>query len=97
MHQYLKAIGFGNIKSKRELNAILRLTEESFTQHNLISRGDEMDFCEYQKEFGAGIGLALCGDMDIDECWVNDSSVCLRIAFNSLLPLIFPNPIAFRY
>lgn len=67
MHQYLKAIGFGNIKSKRELNAILRLTEESFTQHNLISRGDEMDFCEYQKEFGAGIGLALCGDMDIDE------------------------------
>ena len=67
MHQYLKAIGFGNIKGKRELNAILRQTEESFTQHNLISRGDEMDFCEYQKEFGAGIGLALCGDMDIDE------------------------------
>lgn len=67
MHQYLKAIGFGNISSKRELNEILTQVENSFTQHNLISQDDEIDFCEYQKEFGAGMGVALCGDMDIDE------------------------------
>lgn len=67
MHQYLKAIGFGDISSKRELNEILTQVEYSFTQHDLISQDDEMDFCEYQKEFGAGMGIALCGDMDIDE------------------------------
>ena len=26
-----------------------------------------MDFCEYQKEYGAGIGIAVYGDMDIHE------------------------------
>ncbi|MGF0032116.1 DUF3881 family protein [Bariatricus sp. SGI.154] len=67
MHQYLKAIGFGDISSKRELNEILTQVEDSFTQHDLIFQDDEMDFCEYQKEFGAGLGIALCGDMDIDE------------------------------
>lgn len=67
MHQYLKAIGFGDISSKRELNEILTQVEYSFTQHDLISQDDEMDFCEYRKEFGAGLGIALCGDMDIDE------------------------------
>lgn len=67
MHQYLKAIGFGDIGSKRELNEILTQVKYSFTQHDLISQDDEIDFCVYQKEFGAGMGIALCGDMDIDE------------------------------
>lgn len=67
MHQYLKAIGFGIISGKKELNEILSLVEYSFTRHDLIFQDKDMDFCEYQKEFGAGMGIALCGDMDIDE------------------------------
>ena len=49
MHQYLKAIGFGNISSKKELNKILTQVENSFTQHNLIGQDEETDFCEYEK------------------------------------------------
>lgn len=67
MHQYLKAIGFGNISSKKELNKILTQVENSFTQHNLIGQDEETDFCEYEKEYGAGMGIALCGDMDVNE------------------------------
>ena len=67
MHQYLKAIGFGNISSKKELNKILTQVENSFTQHNLIGQDEETDFCEYEKEYGAGMGIALCGDMNVDE------------------------------
>lgn len=69
MHQYLKAIGFGNISKKRELNEILTQVEDSFTQHDLIAQDEEMDLCEYQKEYGAGIGIALYGDMDINEAF----------------------------
>ena len=58
MHQYLKAIGFGNISKKRELNEILTQVENSFTQQDLIAQDEEMDLCEYQKEYGAGIGIA---------------------------------------
>lgn len=69
MHQYLKAIGFGNISKKRQLNEILTQVENSFTQHDLIAQDEEMDLCEYQKEYGAGIGIALYGDMDINEAF----------------------------
>lgn len=67
MHQYLKAIGFGNIKGKKELTRILDETEKAFSHHELVSQEDEMDFCEYQKEYGAGIGISVYGDMDQQE------------------------------
>ena len=67
MHQYLSAIGFGNIRGKKELNKILAQVKNLFTQQDLLYQDEEMDFCEFQKEFGAGIGISLCGDMDRDE------------------------------
>ena len=67
MHQYLKAIGFGNISSKKELKEILEDVKYSFTQHDLITQEYETDFCEYQKEYGAGMGISVCGDMSIHE------------------------------
>ena len=67
MHQYLKSIGFGNIQNKKELHKILHQVEKSYTQHNLMTLDEETDLCEYAKEFGAGIGIILCGDMDLSE------------------------------
>lgn len=67
MHQYLKAIGFGNIMNKKELNRILVQVKNLFTQQELIYQDEETDLCEFQKEFGAGIGIVLCGDMDVHE------------------------------
>lgn len=69
MHQYLKAIGFGGIKSKKELYEILSDVENRFTYHELVYMEEKMDFCEYQKEYGAGIGVSVFGDLDIDECF----------------------------
>ncbi len=63
----MNAIGFGNINSKRELKNILTQVKTSFTQHDLIAQDEEMDICEYQKEYGAGIGIAMFGDRDIHE------------------------------
>lgn len=67
MHKYLEAIGYGNITSKKQLNEFLKHAEETFTSQELISQESELDFCEYQKECGAGIGVSICGDMDMDE------------------------------
>lgn len=69
MHQYLEAIGFGSIKTKKQLYDLLALTEASFTHHELVSEEDGMDLCEFQREFAPGMGIALFGDMDIDECF----------------------------
>lgn len=67
MHHYLKAIGFGKVFSKKELHYILKRVEEQFTHHELVYMEEEIDFCEYQKEFAPGIGISICGDMDINE------------------------------
>ena len=63
----MNAIGFGNINSKSKLKNILTKVKTSFTQHDLIAQDEEMDICEYQKEYGAGIGIAMFGDRDIHE------------------------------
>ena len=65
MHQYLKSIGFGDIESKSQLYKILAQVEKEYTHHQLILEDEEMDYCEFQKEYGAGIGISLFGDMDI--------------------------------
>ena len=67
MHQYLKAIGFGGIKGKGEFHKILNEVQTAYSHHELVSQKDEMDFCEYQKEYGAGIGITLYGDMGVEE------------------------------
>lgn len=67
MHQYMNAIGFGNVKSKRKLKNILEQVKSSFSQHELVAQDEEMDICEYRKKYGAGIGISLLGDRDIHE------------------------------
>ena len=65
MNQYLTAIGFGDIESKKELYEILTQVERNFTHHELILQDEEMDFCEFQKEYADGIVISLFGDMDM--------------------------------
>ena len=43
MHQYLKAIGFGNVRSKKEMNKVLLQVKNLFTQQDLISQDEEID------------------------------------------------------
>ena len=67
MHQYLKAIGFGNFSTTKELKKILGQVEKKFTHQTIISYNQSADFCEFRKDFGQGIGIALYGEMDENE------------------------------
>ncbi|MGN1266530.1 MAG: DUF3881 family protein [Dorea sp.] len=69
MHKYLTAIGFGNLDSKKKIYEILTEVKDSFSHHELIYAEEELDYCEFQKEYGAGIGIAVFGEMDLDECF----------------------------
>lgn len=67
MHQYLKAIGFGDLPDKRIINSILQWMEISFSEHKLIKVTQDMDFGMYRKELGENIGLLAYGDVDETE------------------------------
>lgn len=67
MHQYLKAIGFGDIQTKNELKKLLQKTEEECSHQVIVSYNEEADYCELQKEYGQGVGITLCGELDEQE------------------------------
>ena len=64
MHNFLKSIGYGKITSEKRWNHFLRETEKIYTHHELVALDREVDFCEYRRECGPGIGISVCGDMD---------------------------------
>lgn len=67
MHHYLPSIGFKTINSRKKLSDLLQEVETSFTHHELITVEEEIDLCEFSKEYGAGIGIAVFGDLDLEE------------------------------
>lgn len=64
MHDYLKAIGFQDIKNKKELADLLKVVESEYNHELVVSYKDWADYCERQKEFGQGMGITLCGEID---------------------------------
>ena len=67
MHHYLPSIGFKKINSRKKLSDLLQEVETSFTHHELIAAEEEIDLCEFTKEYGAGIGIAVFGNLDMEE------------------------------
>ena len=67
MHHFLPAIGLKRINSRKKLSDFLMDVETSFTHHELIAAEEEIDFCEFSKEFAPGIGIATFGELDMEE------------------------------
>lgn len=67
MHEYLKAIGFSDLKTKKELKKILSEVETSFHHQEMMSISENVDYCLFQKEYGDNIGIAVFGEVDENE------------------------------
>ena len=72
MHQYLKAVGFDNIRTKNDLREILADVRERFTHQTIVSYKPGEDFCELRKEYGQCIGISLCGELDENDVFDPD-------------------------
>ena len=64
MHQYLKAIGFNNIRARNDLISILDDVQENFNHQTIVSYRPGEDFCEVRKDYGQCMGISLCGELD---------------------------------
>lgn len=67
MHEYLKAIGFSDLKTKKELKKILEETENSFHHQEMMSAYENVDYCQFERKYGDKIGIAVFGEMDEDD------------------------------
>lgn len=64
MHSYLRAIGFGNIKNRNELEIILEDITNNPDKKQVVAINDEDCFCELTKYYGKGIGIRIAGIYD---------------------------------
>lgn len=67
MHEYLRAVGFSEIKDKEQLNCVLQMTEESYQSERTSGSRNGIDFSERKKEFAPGMGIVLRGEYDEKE------------------------------
>lgn len=67
MHEYLRAVGFSEIKDKEQLNCLLQMTEESYQSERTSGSRNGIDFSERKKEFAPGMGIVLRGEYDEKE------------------------------
>jgi hypothetical protein len=79
VHQYLRAIGFSGVKSKRELHKIIGDAVQDadrriYTAASNAGEGAEEEtmLAQFDRDFGSGIGLAICGELDENDHFVYD-------------------------
>lgn len=64
MHRYLRAIGFSEIKNRKDMQKIIDMVVQEPGVKEYVEREEDTMFVEYGKEFAESIGLAVRGEID---------------------------------
>lgn len=66
MHQYLRAIGFNDIQTKKAERELLGDVEGFYSCNQVVTLSNE-DYAEYKKDYGEHIGVIICGEYDTED------------------------------
>lgn len=72
MHKFLRAIGFSGIKTREQLEALLKETVDKKTDMNVVLFDDDICLGQYSRDFLPDIGLSVCGEIDDYERFSKD-------------------------
>lgn len=64
MHLYLRSVGFGEYKKKRDIEKLLKELEETATSRRRIQIDTDENLCEIRAEVAPGFGVVMVGEMD---------------------------------
>ncbi|MCR5788822.1 MAG: DUF3881 family protein [Lachnospiraceae bacterium] len=67
MHSYLRAVGFSDIKTKKELKKLLNIIVTDPDSREYLDVDENMALVEYYKRFTPSTGVTLRGEYDKDE------------------------------
>lgn len=70
MHKYMRAIGFSELKSRKELKQLLTDIVVSSSERAYTSNNEEVILAEFSKDFAENIGITVCGEFDDEEKFV---------------------------
>lgn len=72
MHRYLRAIGFGQLKNKVQLQELIKETIRNAEGKEYTAIGEDDVFAQFCKSYGENIGVAVCGEFDDDNNFIYD-------------------------
>lgn len=72
MHKYLRAIGFSQIKTRKELQKFIKNTIQGADIKNYAAMNEDHVFVEFCKDFAENIGIAVRGEFDEENNFVYD-------------------------
>ena len=64
MHSYLRAVGFSEIKKRREIEEIIKEVIETYDEKNVVEDYEDGIFAEFSKNYGCDCGITVCGQYD---------------------------------
>lgn len=67
MHKYLSAIGFKRIRTREQLNSLLKYAEERFQREKTVKIHKNMEMSERTRYFTKDMGIMVCGTYDDKE------------------------------
>jgi len=67
MHKYLRAIGFSQLQSQKELKILLQEIVINADQGQYTALENDVMFAEFSKQYAENIGIAVRGEFDEDE------------------------------
>ncbi len=70
LHKYMRAIGFSELRSRKELKQLLTDIVISSTERAYTSNNEEIILAEFSKDFAENIGITVCGEFDDEEKFV---------------------------
>lgn len=72
MHIYMRAIGFSNFTTRKDLKEVLKSIITNSDKKEIAMNKDDIIIAEFSKDFGESIGIAVCGEFDEDENFIYD-------------------------
>lgn len=64
MHSYLRAVGFSEIKKRREIEEIIKEVIETYDEKSVVEDYEDGIFAEFSKNYGCDCGITVCGQYD---------------------------------
>lgn len=72
MHKYLRAIGFSDYKNRQKMKDLIADIVLNGTTRSYTTNQDDILLGEFCKDFGDGIGIAVCGEFDDNDKFIYD-------------------------
>lgn len=72
MHKFLRAVGFSNIKNRKQLQELLTYSIKNAEEKLYTSKDEDTMYAEYHKSFGENIGIAVRGEYDESNRFIMD-------------------------